>query len=137
MVDKAKRTTAIARKGPENEIYSAKAAEVRPAPSSSCPLTITADEPSIRLPYVNKLLSPLKIIKGNKIYLPKRPGEPERSLADISKIKKEINWKPKISIDKGVRLMTNIISDWKDAPVWTPKKIKQATKAWFEHLSKK
>ena len=62
MVDKAKRTTAIARKGPEKEIYSANAAEVRPAPSSSCPLTITADEPSTRFPYVNKLLSPLNII---------------------------------------------------------------------------
>ena len=67
MVDKAKRTTAIARKGPENEIYSAKAAEVRPAPSSSWPLTMTADEPSIRLPYVNKLLSPLKIIMTSAV----------------------------------------------------------------------
>ena len=83
---------------------------------------------------VNKIA---QIMGGKRIKIPKRPGEPERSLADISKIKKEINWKPKISIDKGVRLMTNIISDWKDAPVWTPKKIKQATKAWFEHLSKK
>lgn len=78
-----------------------------------------------------------QILGGKRIKIPKRPGEPDRSLADISKIKREINWKPKIKIDKGVKLMLQIISDWKDAPVWTPKKIKQATKLWFKQLSKR
>jgi len=78
-----------------------------------------------------------QILGGKRIKIPKRPGEPDRSLADISKIKREINWQPKIKIDKGVKLMLQIISDWKDAPVWTPKKIKQATKLWFKQLSKK
>tara|TARA_B100001248_G_scaffold261437_1_gene252636 strand:- start:9216 stop:10208 length:993 start_codon:yes stop_codon:yes gene_type:complete len=83
---------------------------------------------------VNKIAS---IIGGKTIKIPKRPGEPDRSQADIKNIKKEIKWKPKINIDKGVNLMLKIISDWNDAPVWTPKKIKKATKIWFERLSRK
>jgi len=77
------------------------------------------------------------IIGGKTVKIPKRPGEPDRSKADIKKIKKEIKWKPKINIDRGINLMMKIISDWKDAPVWTPKKIKKATKTWFERLSGK
>ena len=30
-------------------------------------------------------------ISDKKVYIPKRPGEPDRSLADISKIKSELN----------------------------------------------
>ena len=33
--------------------------------------------------------------------------------------------------------MLDQIEKWKDAPLWTPKKIKKATKVWFNHLSKK
>ena len=44
-----------------------------------------------------------KIFGGKKKFIPKRPGEPRNSLADISKIKKRINWKPKISIEKGIK----------------------------------
>ena len=58
----------------------------------------------------------------------------------ISIMLEEINFKykvTKINIDKGVNLMLKIISDWNDAPVWTPKKIKKATKTWFERLSRK
>ena len=66
-----------------------------------------------------------------KIYIPKRPGEPDRSLADISKIKKDLNWKPKIKIEDGVKMLLKEIKLWKNAPVWTPEKIKKATKVWF------
>ena len=83
---------------------------------------------------VNKIA---KLIGGKKTYIPKRPGEPHRSLADISKIKRELNWKPEISIEKGVRELAKRINYWKDAPVWTPKKIKKATKVWFKLLKKK
>jgi UDP-glucose 4-epimerase len=48
-----------------------------------------------------------KIFGGKKKYIPKRPGEPKHSLADISKIKKEINWKPKISIEEGIKKLLN------------------------------
>lgn len=49
---------------------------------------------------INKIAS---IIGGKKTFIPKRPSEPNRSLASISKIKKDINWKPKISINDGVK----------------------------------
>ena len=77
-----------------------------------------------------------QLIGGEKISIPKRPGEPDRSLADISKIKSEFNWNPKISIDEGVNMLLNNIQDWKNAPVWTPQKIEKATKVWFKYLSK-
>ena len=75
-----------------------------------------------------------KIIGGQKIRVPKRPGEPDRSKADITKIKKQFNWKPKISINKGIKMLLRNIDDWKDTPVWTPKKIKKVTKVWFKLL---
>ena len=37
-----------------------------------------------------------------KIFIPKRPGDPNRSCANISKIKKDIKWKPRISIIEGI-----------------------------------
>ena len=77
-----------------------------------------------------------EIIGGDKISIPKRPGEPDRSLADITKITSELGWKPKISINKGVKMMMKIIQDWKDAPVWTPGSIQDATKNWFKYLGK-
>ena len=67
------------------------------------------------------------MIGGDKVSIPKRPGEPDRSLADINKIQK-LNWKPKISIKEGVQMLLKNINDWKDDPVWTPKRINQATK---------
>jgi len=44
-----------------------------------------------------------KIFGGKKKFIAKRPGEPKSSLADISKIKKDINWKPSINIDDGIK----------------------------------
>jgi UDP-glucose 4-epimerase len=75
-----------------------------------------------------------KIIGGEIINIPKRPGEPNRSLGNIKRLQKQLKWKPKISINKGVKMMLNIIENWKDAPVWTPKKIERATKVWFKYL---
>tara|TARA_B100001123_G_C15325756_1_gene1029460 strand:+ start:966 stop:1952 length:987 start_codon:yes stop_codon:yes gene_type:complete len=83
---------------------------------------------------VNKIA---KIIGGKKIHIPKRPGEPDRSLADISKIKKDLKWKPKIKIEKGVKELLRKIDYWKEAPVWTPKSIKKATRIWFKLLKKR
>ena len=49
-----------------------------------------------------------KIFGGKKKFIPIRPGEAKNSLANISKIKKEINWKPKITIEEGIkRLLKN------------------------------
>jgi len=83
---------------------------------------------------VNKIAN---LIGGKKINIPKRPGEPDRSLADISKIKRELKWKPQIKIENGVKDLLNKINYWKSAPVWTPKSIERATKIWFKLLTKK
>ena len=49
-----------------------------------------------------------RLIGGKKTFIPKRPREPKRSLANISKIKKDINWKPTITIQEGIkRLLKN------------------------------
>ena len=76
------------------------------------------------------------LIGGDKFNVPKRPGETNRSLADISKIKKELNWQPKITIEKGIEMLLKNISSWKAAKIWTPEKIKEETKTWFEYLNK-
>ena len=73
-------------------------------------------------------------IGGKKIFIPKRPGEPDKSQADIKKISQNLKWKPKISLDKGINLLLKNISDWKSAPVWTPAKISVKTKKWFQYL---
>ena len=76
----------------------------------------------------------VKLLKGKKTKIPKRPGEPDRSLADIKKIKKKLNWYPKISIDQGVKILLNNINYWKKAPLWNSHSIKKATRDWFKYL---
>ena len=68
---------------------------------------------------------------GKKVYIPKRPGEPQKSQANIKKYK-NLKWYPKINIEDGIKIMIRNINDWKNAPIWTPKKIKVETKAWFD-----
>ena len=41
-----------------------------------------------------------------------------------------------MNFDEGIRQMLKNLNKWKDAPLWTPKKIKKATKIWFDYLSK-
>ena len=48
---------------------------------------------------INKIAN---MIGGKKIFISKRPGDPNRSCANISKIKKDIKWKPRISIIEGI-----------------------------------
>jgi len=83
---------------------------------------------------VNKIA---KELGGKKKRIPKRPGEPDVTFADISKIKRKTGWKPKISIKEGIKVMLNNLDDWKSAPVWTPKKISKETKKWFFYLGNK
>ncbi|EMH80509.1 UDP-glucose 4-epimerase [alpha proteobacterium HIMB114] len=74
------------------------------------------------------------ISKNNKIYLPKRPGEPDRSRANIIKAYKLLNWKPTIKIANGIQMLLDNINYWKNAPVWNKTKISKATKVWFKFL---
>ncbi len=83
----------------------------------------------------NSIISLVKILNGKVIKIPKRPGEPECTWADINKIKKDTGWRPKINFKKGVEEMMINILDWKKAPLWSPKKIKKATKSWFRYLN--
>jgi UDP-glucose 4-epimerase len=80
---------------------------------------------------INKIVS---FLDGKKIFIPKRPGEPKSTFADISKIKKETNWSPKINIKQGVGLMLKNIFIWKNAPIWNVRSIKKETKSWFKFL---
>ncbi|MBI4066260.1 SDR family oxidoreductase [Candidatus Gottesmanbacteria bacterium] len=76
----------------------------------------------------------VKLIGGSVVHIPKRPGEPDVTCADITKAKKLLDWSPTIPFEKGVAEMLKNIHLWKDAPVWTPESIKKATHAWFEYL---
>ncbi len=76
----------------------------------------------------------IKLLKGKIVKIPKRPGEPDITFADIRKIRRKLKWKPKIKIEKGIKLLLSNIDYWKKAPVWTPKKIEIATKDWFKYL---
>ena len=81
---------------------------------------------------VNRLV---KLLGGDKVHIPKRPGEPKSTFADISKILSELGWKPQVSIEKGIVEIVKHIDYWRDAPVWTPESIADATKDWFRYLS--
>ena len=70
------------------------------------------------------------------MHIPKRPGEPNCTYANIAKIKKDLAWKPKIKFKKGVELMLKEIESWKNAPLWDAKKIEKATQSWFKYLAK-
>jgi len=67
--------------------------------------------------------------------VPKRPGEPDCTWADIAKIRGDLGWTPKVSFHDGVQLMLDNIEYWRDAPVWTVSGIADATKEWFRFLS--
>ena len=82
---------------------------------------------------VNTLVS---LLGGEKIHIPKRPGEPDCTWADISKIRAVLNWEPKVSFAQGVQEILKHIDYWKDAPVWTPERIEKATEDWFKYLVK-
>ena len=76
------------------------------------------------------------ILKGDRIHIPKRPGEPDSTFADIKLIGRDLGWAPKIGIKRGIEILLENINYWKKAPVWEPDSIKEATKDWFLYLGK-
>lgn len=77
-----------------------------------------------------------EMISKKRVHIPKRPGEPDLTWADITKARELLGWEPKISLEEGVKVMLDNIEYWRNSPVWTPETIQQATKSWFEHLQK-
>ena len=71
---------------------------------------------------------------GPTTHVPTRPGEPDCTWADTSKIKAALGWSPQVTFEEGVERMLASIALWADAPVWTPKSIETATASWFKHL---
>jgi UDP-glucose 4-epimerase len=80
---------------------------------------------------VNRLV---ELLGGDVVYISKRPGEPDRTHADIRKIGRELGWKPTVSIEEGVKVLLDTIESWREAPVWTPESIAAATREWFRYL---
>ncbi len=80
---------------------------------------------------VNRLV---ELLGGESIRIPKRPGEPDCTWADITKIQDELDWKPKIFFEEGVTKILENIDYWRDAPLWDPVSIQAATGSWFRYL---
>jgi UDP-glucose 4-epimerase len=81
---------------------------------------------------VNRLV---ELLGGSKINIPKRPGEPDCTFADIERITLDLGWSPKISIEEGVKKVLLDIEYWRNAPVWTAESIANATEDWFKYLA--
>ena len=77
------------------------------------------------------------LLGGPTIQIPKRPGEPDCTWADINRIRGELGWTPQVPFEDGVRAMLENIDYWREAPVWDPLSIAEATKNWFAFLEGK
>lgn len=80
---------------------------------------------------VNKLVA---LLGGPVVHIPKRPGEPECTWADITKIKRDLGWSQQVSFEAGVGKILAEIDYWRDAPLWEPDTIAAATTTWFQYL---
>ena len=82
---------------------------------------------------INRLV---ELLNGEKEFIPKRPGEPEKTHADIAKAKNLLKWEPQIAFENGVENVLNQIKLWEDAPLWSKEDIGKATSTWFQYLGK-
>jgi UDP-glucose 4-epimerase len=82
---------------------------------------------------VNRLV---ELLQGEAIHIPKRPGEPDCTFADISRIRRDLAWEPQVSFERGVAEILANIDYWRDAPLWDPVSIAEATEGWFRYLSR-
>jgi len=81
---------------------------------------------------VNRLV---ELLGGTVVHVPKRPREPECTWADIGKITRDLEWRPRVTFEEGVRRILAEIDYWRDAPLWDPDSIARATKVWFDSFS--
>ncbi|MGE5391339.1 MAG: SDR family oxidoreductase [Deltaproteobacteria bacterium] len=78
----------------------------------------------------------VNLLSGEVVYIPKRPGEPDCTFADIDKIQRILHWEPQVSFVQGVAKVVEDIDYWRQAPLWDPVSIKDATENWFKYLGK-
>lgn len=81
---------------------------------------------------VNRLA---QLIGGETIHIPKRPGEPDQTNADISLALEVLEWSAKVSVEEGVAKILSQPESWGDAPSWTSEEITHQTADWFKYLS--
>ena len=82
---------------------------------------------------INRLV---ELLGGHVEYIPRRPGEPDCTWANIEKIARDLSWLPKVQFEEGVGLMLKEINHWQDAPLWDSESIGLATSTWFKYMSK-
>jgi len=83
---------------------------------------------------INRLV---ELLQGEIEYIPKRPGEPDITFADVSKIERLLGWKAEVSFEQGVENMLACIENWRMAPLWDRNSIADATQSWFKYLGDK
>jgi UDP-glucose 4-epimerase len=76
----------------------------------------------------------VELLQCETVHIPKRPGEPDCTFANIEKIKRDLGWRPEVPFEEGVARILENIDYWADAPLWDESKIAQATKTWFKYL---
>ncbi|HEY9680523.1 MAG TPA: SDR family oxidoreductase [Oculatellaceae cyanobacterium] len=81
---------------------------------------------------INQLVD---LLGGQKLFIPKRPGEPDCTFASIEKVRSLLDWQPVVKFEDGVKVMLEHLDDWREAPVWDVDSISDATKDWFKYLS--
>ncbi len=69
------------------------------------------------------------------VHVPKRPGEPDCTQADITRVTRDLGWAPRVDFPEGVAVMRAQLAQWQEAPVWTAETIAEATRSWFHYLS--
>ncbi len=80
---------------------------------------------------VNRIV---ELLGGEVVHVPKRPGEPDVTWADIAYARSALGWEPEVSFEDGIGRMLAQIDYWRDAPLWNPSRIAQATETWFKYL---
>ena len=76
------------------------------------------------------------LISDKTISLPKRPGEPNQTYADITKAKSMLDWVPEVTLEEGLRKIIEANEDWSTVKAWDIKEIERETKSWFKALTK-
>jgi len=80
---------------------------------------------------VNRLV---ELLGGDVVHIPRRPGEPDCTFADIGQIRRLLGWQAQVSLERGVQTLLDNIDAWREAPVWDQASIDRATATWFRHL---